>query len=176
MKEVFEDGTVIFTGKDMIAAMESMYNHRDNYDRDCGFCTHEGDEEFCEDCSLIEGMQHGCSCHINPPCGFCVGLKFEPTEFLINYQHCKSAGRRRWECFKGDTFSVGKLSEIEDAGFNLCAETLTTGEVSITVEDSDQDYEIEICNKPEFKKTVIDLITRFDIKEALQTRRDLDGI
>lgn len=44
---------------------------------DCDKCKHlESDE--CEDCSNLSDQ--GCSCHLSPPCGFCVGNKFEEVQ------------------------------------------------------------------------------------------------
>ena len=170
MKKTFEDGSVLMTGQDMINAIESLYNHRGNYDRECSFCAHEGDDEYCDECTAI--TMDGCSCNINAPCEFCVGLKFDVSPFLINYKHYKG-GKSRWECFKGGETEYKKLSEIEKSGFNLSCETLTTGEISITIEDSEQDYDIEICNKRDFKSTVLELITRFDLKDSIRIRESL---
>ena len=44
---------------------------------DCTKCKHEN-SEVCDDCSNISG--EGCSCHLNPPCGYCVDNHFEEKE------------------------------------------------------------------------------------------------
>jgi hypothetical protein len=40
----------------------------------CGNCENENTIE-CDDCSILDG--EGCSCHINPPCGFCENNHYE---------------------------------------------------------------------------------------------------
>ena len=49
---------------------------------DCGICAnydHAGDEytEICEDCSEYYMEDKNCRCHQNPPCSYCVDLRFE---------------------------------------------------------------------------------------------------
>lgn len=44
----------------------------------CEDCLHEGKEDICEVCSNNSGDEYAqCSCHINPPCSYCVELKYE---------------------------------------------------------------------------------------------------
>lgn len=42
---------------------------------DCDKCINQGNDEICDECSALEG--ECCSCHINPPCSYCVNLRFE---------------------------------------------------------------------------------------------------
>jgi len=46
---------------------------------DCSKCKYQGVEEVCEECSAsdIDGC---CSCHLNPPCGYCTDSKFEEKD------------------------------------------------------------------------------------------------
>jgi len=43
---------------------------------DCNKCKHQ-ETEVCEDCSVSYDMYAQCTCHINPPCGFCENCRFE---------------------------------------------------------------------------------------------------
>ncbi len=36
------------------------------------------DTDMCDECSVL--TREGCSCHIAPPCGYCVGKLFEEIE------------------------------------------------------------------------------------------------
>ena len=162
MKQQFEDGSVLLTGEDMRIALEATINRRGVYDIDCSFCQHEGDEERCKGCTIID-WETSCSCHINPPCSKCVGSKFESSPFLINYVHHKSH-RDKWECFKGDEATFKKLEEIESAGLRLSAETLSTGEIAMYIDDGiERDYEIEICAKADFKQAMCKMVKKFAI-------------
>ena len=160
-KQIFNDGSVLLTGKDMEIAMEAMINHRGRYDISCEFCIHEGDDVYCEGCTILD-LDSSCSCHICPPCSKCVGSKFEVSPCLINYIHHKN-GRKRWECFKGYQQTFEKLTLMEEKGFHLSAETLTTGEIAMYVEDGEIDYEIEICNQIEFKQTMSGMVHNFNL-------------
>jgi hypothetical protein len=46
-----------------------------NYDIDCKKCEHN-ETDICDECSM-NNEDTVCSCHINPPCSFCVGLLYE---------------------------------------------------------------------------------------------------
>lgn len=163
-KKEFEDGSVLLTGEDMRIALEASINHRGAYDRDCSFCQHEGDEDYCDGCTIAD-WETSCSCHINPPCGKCVGSKFEVSPYLINYTHHKN-GKKKIECFKGDKETFKKLSEIESIGLSLSAETLSTGEIAMYIDDGiEKDYEIEICVKADFKQTMCKMIGKFQVEE-----------
>ena len=167
MRQEFKDGSVLLTGNDMIKAMEKAYNHRDNYDTSCSFCVHEGNDEHCEGCTILD-TDYSCSCHINPPCSKCVGSKFEVSPYLINYEHIKITGGKKrwiWECFKGDKEVFEKLEAIEALpALKLTAETLSTSEIAMYIEDGiERDYDIEICNKPEFKQAMRKMIMGFDL-------------
>lgn len=156
MKQVFEDGSVLLTGDDFTRAIDAMLNRRGNYDISCSFCQFE-DSEICKDCTITNDTS--CSCHISPPCSRCVGSKFEVSPYLLNYKHYVN-GKTKWECFKGNKTTFEKLTKIEEKGFNASAEILTTGEISITIEDNFYDYDIDICQKPNFKQAMINLINR----------------
>jgi len=160
-KQIFADGSVLTTGKDMIATMEAMFNRRDAHDISCSFCVHEGNEEYCEGCTIAD-TDHSCSCHICPPCSKCVGSKFEVSPFLINYEQHKE-GRKRWQCFKGDESVFAKLEAIEKTGFHLSAEILSTGEAAIYIDDGSIDYEVEVCKRSEFKQKMRKMIMAFDV-------------
>lgn len=41
---------------------------------DCKTCIHDN-TDICDDCSV--NGDGGCSCHINPPCSFCVNIAYE---------------------------------------------------------------------------------------------------
>ncbi len=159
-KKVFQDGSVLTTGQEMIDVLEALYNHRGAFDRTCDFCVHEDNTEgFCDGCSISD-WELSCSCHINPPCQKCVESKFDVSPYLINYKNHKN-GREKWECFKGDKELVDKLAEIESAGLILSAEILTTGEVAMYIDDgidADENDSIEICQKREFKQTMCKMI------------------
>ena len=165
MRKEFKDGSVLLTGNEMIAALEKGYNRRDNYDVSCSFCEHEGNNEHCEGCTIAD-TDNSCSCHINPPCSKCVGSKFKVSPYLINYEHIKTGGKdgkRRWECFKGDKDIFEKLSAIEHIGLKLTTETLSTGGIAMYIEDGiERDYEIEICNKKDFKQVMCKMIKSFN--------------
>jgi hypothetical protein len=47
--------------------------------RDCSICKHE-DTDACDDCTTMTDDGTGCSCHFNPPCGYCEGNNFEEKE------------------------------------------------------------------------------------------------
>ncbi len=47
------------------------------YDQSCSDCKHE-DTDIYDNCSML--TDEGCSCHISPPCYFCVNLNFEEKE------------------------------------------------------------------------------------------------
>ncbi len=162
MKKKFEDGSVLLTGDELVIAMEAMINHRGAYEVDCSFCQYEGNEDYCKGCTITD-WETSCSCHIDPPCSKCVGSKFELSLYLINYIHHVQK-RERWECFKGDQITCEKLNEIESSGLRLSAETLSTGEIAMYVDDGvELDYEIEICVKADFKQTMCRMVNKFAI-------------
>ena len=43
----------------------------------CEKCKHQ-ETDVCDECSKHWGQ--GCSCHINPPCSYCVEMQFEEEE------------------------------------------------------------------------------------------------
>ena len=45
----------------------------------CNDCKHDG-TDVCNECSEWTIPDASCSCHINPPCGYCEGLKFEEKD------------------------------------------------------------------------------------------------
>jgi len=47
------------------------------FEYDCNECKHQGSEE-CEECTNLD--DRCCSCHIAPPCSYCVGNNFEEKE------------------------------------------------------------------------------------------------
>lgn len=49
---------------------------------DCRTCINE-DTDICGDCSVYR-HEGGCSCHINPPCSFCVDLLYEQKLVIVN--------------------------------------------------------------------------------------------
>jgi hypothetical protein len=165
MIQNFENGSTLITGDDFFEHLFNIMNNKNNYDTDCSFCNVEYDpnNERCEDCSIPKGLS--CSCHINPPCIKCENSKFEVSPFLINYKRYKAGGKTVWECFKSNKKTFLKLNEIEERGFELNAETLTTGEISICITDLDEemDIAIEICEKINFKDCVTKLINEFEI-------------
>ena len=165
-KKVFADGSVLLTGQEMIDSLEALYNHRGSFDRDCSFCRYDTYEnEHCDGCS-ISNTDRSCSCHINPPCSKCVDSAFEVSPYLINYQACKKGGKRQWQCFRGDKETFDKLTEIEKTKFKLTAEILSTGEVTMYIDDDIEasKYDmIEICNKKDFKQTMLKMIMDFKL-------------
>ena len=164
MKTEFKDGSVLLTGNDMIDALSRVYNHRDNYNhKDCNFCIYQhGDNVECDDCSVYDG-ERGCSCHINPPCSFCIDNHFEPSVNLINYKHIRNGGKWKWECFKSTEEVKNKLDIIENSGLHLNCETLQTDEIVVYLSNTDEDEIIEICNKTNFKSTVVKIINDYEI-------------
>jgi len=44
-------------------------------DYDCSVCKNEHTVK-CDECSVLD-MDNCCSCHINPPCGYCTDNCFE---------------------------------------------------------------------------------------------------
>jgi len=46
-------------------------------DCDCNTCIHDGNDEVCSECSQLDDDLSGCSCHISPPCSYCVGNQYE---------------------------------------------------------------------------------------------------
>lgn len=159
MKQCFTDGAVILTGKDFKIWAEAVINRRGAHDISCSFCQHEDDDKYCDGCSVLD-WERCCSCHINPPCCYCTDSKFEVTPYLLNYQNCKANKKRRWECVKGNQASFQKLTMLEKEGFEVAAETLTTGEIAICIEKGHKDYEVEICAQKEFPEKLISLILR----------------
>lgn len=146
----------------MMEALRMSYNKRNNYtERDCSFCINEGNEDICDDCSVTYN-EVGCSCHINPPCSLCEGSFFEPSNFLINYKHYRKQNKWKWECFKSNENVFNKLTQIESKGYELDAETLQTGEISITITDKTDILDIEVCTKQNFKSKVEEFILAFD--------------
>lgn len=51
---------------------------RDSMDHDCNTCAHNGDDEYCDECSNL--WNACCSCHIAPPCSFCVNNLYEEIQ------------------------------------------------------------------------------------------------
>ncbi len=166
MKQTFGDGSVLLTGDDFSRAMEAVVNKRGAHDRGCSFCIYEQTED-CDGCAL-QDRDLSCSCHINPPCAKCVNSKFDVSPYLLNYEHIKQ-GRRRWECFRGDKKSFEKLTEIENAGLGVTAETLMTGEIAFYIGNGMEDYTCDICLKVKFRQELPKAIVRFDLenREAL---------
>ncbi len=164
MKKELKDGSVLMTGKDMMDAFEKMYNTRNNFDKDCSFCKLEDSEnDECEGCSNLNEVHNtGCSCHLNPPCSYCTDLLFEPSEWLLNYKHFRDGGKWKWECFKSNEKTFNKLSLLESKDLALSCETLTTGEITIYLDNEidEENIDIEICQKKDFKKTVELIINR----------------
>ena len=166
-KKVFD------AGQDLIVAMEASCNRRGAYDIDCSFCEHGEDEKYCEDCTIAD-TDYCCSCHINPPCSYCVGSKFEVTPYLVNYKHHKN-GRKRWQCFKANKETFDKLEAIEDAGFHLSAEILTTGVAAMYISSNldEPDLEVAVCPRREFKRVMCEMILKFNIKEGLELAEEM---
>ncbi|MBN2591613.1 MAG: hypothetical protein JXA96_17235 [Sedimentisphaerales bacterium] len=159
-KKEFVDGTILLTGEDAMIAFKSIYTNKGAYKRNCSFCKHEGNDEYCTGCSVLNS-NNCCSCHINAPCDWCINCKFDVSPYLINYENIKGGGKRRWECFKGNKDVFEKLENIEKSGLKLTAETLTTGEIAMYIEDIEKDYEIEICEKADFKTKMCEMILGF---------------
>lgn len=83
---------------------------------------------------------------------------------MINYEyHNKIQGKIkiRWECFAGTKEVFDKLKLIEKNGLKLSAETLSTGEIAMYIDDGvevgDNDS-IEICVKGNFKAVMSGMI------------------
>lgn len=167
----FENGTVIYTGKDMEDALYKALNKRNNYDRECSFCVHDSKDDFCGDCSLLSG-DLACSCHINPPCSKCTDSRFEVSPYLINYKHFKD-DKNLWECYRADEKTFKKLELIEAEGFYANAETLTTGEIAIYITKREYD-DIIICRKVEFRIKMSEFINRFNILLAQQEAKEIN--
>jgi len=153
----FKGGSVLYTGDDMYDML--LATGRGNYVKKCDFCAHL-ETDRCDDCSCIDG-ELCCSCHIAPPCSFCVGNGFEVIGTLINFKNYSSRLKRGfdWETFPTRKMAVfNKYAELENNGFVLSSEILTTGEVAIYL-DKDKEGNnvatgegyIEICRKVEFK-------------------------
>ena len=120
-------------------------------------------QEIADEFEEVYGDVQACSCHINPPCGKCGGSKFEVSPYLINYINYKD-GRKKWKCFKVNKEIFDKVTIIENSGFMLSTETLTTGEVALYIDnDSDiHEYDvIEICKKNEYKTIMCNIIKNF---------------
>jgi len=165
-RQEFENGSVLLTGDELAMAMEATINHRGAYEINCSFCVHEGDEGYCKDCTIAD-TDRSCSCHINPPCSKCVGSKFEVSSYLINYQQHENR-KKRWQCFKVNEEVFNKAKEIEDAGLQLSAEILSTGEAAMYIDDgAELDYEIKICHRHEFRQMMCKMIMDFKIPELL---------
>lgn len=49
-------------------------------DYDCKRCINRENEEVCSECSVNDDDYAGCSCHLNPPCNFCVNNLYEEDE------------------------------------------------------------------------------------------------
>ena len=44
---------------------------------DCNTCKHQ-DTDICDECSgTWDPLEQGCSCHIDPPCSYCVENLYE---------------------------------------------------------------------------------------------------
>lgn len=49
----------------------------------CMLCKHFGkavSSEICANCSVNKFEDSCCSCHINPPCSYCIELQFEEID------------------------------------------------------------------------------------------------
>lgn len=166
--QYLEDGGVLYTGEDAFKGWKNGF--RDNYDsRDCRYCIHQGDEEYCEDCNNLKEEFAGCSCHINAPCSYCLELKFESSVFLINYRaygQNRVYGQKnwRWECIASTENIFNKFKIMEEQGFYLDAELLSTEEVSINLmNDMDEVMEIRICQRKDFWQIMEDIIKNYKI-------------
>lgn len=73
--------------------------------------------------------------------------------------------------------SIAKAADmIRSHGFRFECEQLTTGEVSFTISDDDDDYAFELSgNGPDVPGAVDRLITQFDLAAALKRRARLRG-
>lgn len=164
--KTFNNGSVLYTGDDIYKAFEQCWNRRDNYKKSCHFCKHNGSEDgSCDGCSVANDDMC-CSCHINPPCAYCVNSNFEVTEYLINFKNYQQ-GKSRWECFPTTKEVFEKFKVIENSGYILSAEILSTGEIAIYI---DKEYlsdlsnireSIDICRKVEFKQHAVKMIKEF---------------
>ena len=171
-RQVFEDGGVLLTGEDMRLAMESMFNRRGAAEISCAFCQHENEKEYCPGCSIPD-TDYCCSCHIDPPCSYCVGSHFEVSPYLVNYKAYANMGWR-WQCFKGTEDVFNKVEAIEKAGFHLSAEILSTGEATMYIGNGNNpDFEIEICSRRDFKEAMCKMVDKFDIEESKKQLAEL---
>jgi hypothetical protein len=146
-------------------ALSKAMNYRNNYNKDCSFCQHEQgpndpDNENCDGCSILRDSC--CSCHINPPCSKCVDSAFEPSGNLINYKHYREGGKWKWECFKSDEQTFKKLTALEGKGYELSTEMLQEGVIAVYL-GFDENEDIELCERSEFKKTVNKIIDKTTI-------------
>lgn len=66
---------------------------------------------------------------------------------------------------------VSKADAIKRHGFRFECEVLTTGDVSLTISDDDQDHAIEVCANNEAVPATVDrLILNFDVAAALKRK------
>lgn len=164
----FKDGSVLATGKDIYDML--LPNRRNGYKKECAYCIHRDEKSLCDDCSR-NGGDSCCSCHINPPCSFCERDAFEPTSLLINFKNYSAKTNHRrwsWETFPvTDVKVIEKMKTIEDNGYVLSAEILSTGEIAIYLdfdnESLGEEDSIEICEKVRFKETAIKMINTFKV-------------
>jgi hypothetical protein len=157
----FEDGSTLFTGADVERCF--LGSGRDNFSRrDCRFCIHKAKGEECDGCS--NPSDASCSCHLNPPCSFCVDNHFEATPWIINFHSYANGPKWKWECFPSTEKIFKKYQELEAHGIVLDAEILTTQELSITLTHlpSEALLEIAVCNKPDFVRQAESLINLCD--------------
>lgn len=167
MKQIFEDGSILITGDEDIrkSFYKMFYGSKpgfDGYERNkCEYCIHQDcDEkeydEFCDVCS-VNKFETVCSCHINPPCEFCVNSRFEVTPFLINYRvYFQDNGkqRKKWETIKGDEKHYNLYKKYLAMGIELSCETLITGEIALYLGGED----LKICDKYSFKLNLYSIL------------------
>jgi hypothetical protein len=159
----FDNGSILATGDNIYDFL--FANKRNGYKRRCDFCRHNN-TDICESCSRQDG-ERSCSCHINPPCEFCEKDAFEVTDYLINFKNYFPRRKEGfdWETFPSNKEVFDKYAKIENGGYVLSAEILSTGEIAIYLDrDLDEENEhalLEICKKHDFKSVAEKMIMNF---------------
>ena len=81
---------------------------------------------------------------------------------LVNVtQYLRPNGERRLEQAEISDCFQALYEDMQDYGYRLAAEILTTGHISLTIENNEEDVDIEIvANGPDVLKTIETLLQR----------------
>jgi sensor histidine kinase regulating citrate/malate metabolism len=91
-------------------------------------------------------------------------------------QYLRPDGRKTAVMIDRPDYIAKAADFIRSNGFRFEIEELSTGQVSMTISDDEDDYHRKICdNGPDVPATVDELIKTFDMGAAIKRRKELMG-